>query len=231
MKRFYKEADIQRSGNGWRVTLDGRPVNTQGGAAQQVPTRALAQLLAEEWASQGDTIDPASFPMRDMADYAIDVVCQARDASIAKLLRYAETDTLCYRADPEEPLYRRQLDIWEPLVTSFEAREGVSLERVSGIVHRPQSETTLAQLRRRLELQDAFTLAALETMASLAASLCVALAALEPEADVDELWDAADLEEQWQAELWGRDELAEARRSGRREDFRRAARFARAALA
>ena len=33
-----------------------------------------------------------------------------------KLIGYAETDTLCYRADPEDALYRHQQDRWEPLV-------------------------------------------------------------------------------------------------------------------
>jgi chaperone required for assembly of F1-ATPase len=40
------------------------------------------------------------------------------------------------------------------------------------------------------------------------------------------LWDTAHLEEHWQAELWGKDAEAEARRARRRADFLAAARFA-----
>ncbi|ANY19932.1 ATP12 chaperone protein [Tsuneonella dongtanensis] len=226
MKRFWNDVSVVESDGGWRVALDGRPIRTQMGAAQVIPTRALADMLAAEWASQGEEIDAASFPLRDMADYAIDMVAGARDDTIDKLLRYAETDTLCYRADPDEPLWKRQQAVWEPLLTAFEAREGVRLERVSGIVHRAQPAETLACLRARLAALDPFTLAALEVMTSLAASLSVGLSALLPDADAEALWDAAELEEAWQVELWGSDALAEERRVKRRADFLRSARFA-----
>lgn len=231
MKRFWKDVSVDETDSGWRVLLDGRPIRTQaGGAPQLVPTRAAVGLLAQEWAAQGDTLDASAFPLRDMADYAIDSVAPDPDTTIETLVRYGETDTLCYRADPDEPLHKRQWEVWEPLVAAFEAREGVTLERVSGVLHRPQPEATLSELRRRLGNLDCFTLAALEVMTSLSASLCVGLSALDPAADAQALWDAAELEEAWQAELWGSDYLAQERRDKRRADFLRAHAFA-AALA
>ncbi|MGX7925332.1 ATP12 family protein [Tsuneonella sp. HG094] len=230
MKRFWKEVAVGEVDGGWRVTLDGRPIRTQAGAAPQVvPTRALAELLAAEWAAQGADIDPAAFASRDMADYALDEVAAAPEATIDKLLQYAETDTLCYRADPDEPLWKRQQAVWEPVLTAFEARESVRMERVSGIVHRPQPARTLAALRDRLSTLDPFTLAALEAMTSLSSSLAVALSAIEPDADIAALWAAAELEEAWQVEQWGSDALAQERRDKRAAAFAHAAAFARAA--
>ncbi len=231
MKRFWTEVTVEQVADGWRVLLDGRPIKTQGGKPQVVLTRSLAEMLSAEWSAQPDTIDPRRFPARDMADYAIDMVAPDRDAVVAKLLRYAESDTLCYRADPDEPLYKRQWQVWEPIVTRFEAREGVRLERVSGILHKQQPQATLAALRVRLQRLDPFTLAALEVLTSLSASLCVGLSVLEPAADVPGLWAAAELEEAWQAELWGVEPLAEERRLKRETDFMRAVQFARAATA
>lgn len=229
MKRFWKEVSVAEEEGGWRVTLDGRPIRTQGGAPQIVPGRALAEALAAEWRAQGEIVDPRSFPLRDMADLAIDRIGPDRAAQIASLLRYAETDTLCYRADPEEPLFRRQEQVWEPLVAAAEARGGLRFERVSGIVHRPQPAATLAALRERLEQQDNVTLAALATMAPLGASLIVALAALEEEADPVALFAAANCEEDWQAELWGADAEATKARAAREAAFVLAARFAKMA--
>ncbi len=230
MKRFWKEVTIEPEadpvGGGWRVMLDGRPIRTQGGAAQVVPTRALADLLAGEWKGQGEEVDPSAFPMRDMADYAIDMVSADPAGAVAKLLRFAETDTLCYRADRDEPLWKRQEAVWEPVLTAFEAREGVRMERVSGIVHKPQPAATLDRLRARLLTLDPFTLAALEALTSLSASLCIGLSALGPASDAEALWHAAELEEMWQVELWGSDALAEQRRVGRKADFLRAVAFA-----
>ena len=229
MKRFWRDVTVGEAAGGWRVLLDGRPIRTPRGAAQVVPNAVLAEAMADEWRAQGDEIDPALFRLRDMADYAIDVVASDRAALVKDLLAYAETDTLCYRADPDEPLYRRQLDVWEPLLAAFEAREGVRLERVSGVLHRDQPEASMAILRARLETLDPFALAGVNAMTALAASLCVALSALDPDADLDRLWQAASLEELWQAELWGVDEQAEARRARRGADFSAAAGFARLA--
>lgn len=228
MKRFYKDVSVGKTDLGWTIALDGRPLKTQGGQPQILPSEDLANMLAEEWRAQGEEIDLASFRYRDMADYALDVVAKDTSAPIEKLLGYAETDTLCFRADPEEALYRRQQEVWEPIVLGMEAREDVKLHRISGILHRPQTEETRARLQNRLEVLDPFTLAALEQTTSLAASLCIGLEALEPHADGEALWEAANLEEDWQAELWGRDEEAEERRAKRKRDFLAAIEFTRA---
>ena len=219
MKRFYKTVSIVEAEDGWRVLLDGRAIKTVGGRAQTVPSQALAQAMAEEWAGQGEEIDLTRFLYRDLADYTLDVIAADRQEAITALVPYAETDTLCYRADPEEPLFPRQQAIWEPILTSFETRHALRFERISGIIHRAQPAETLAALRARLEAADPFTLAALRNLASLAASLVIALEALEPAADVPTLWAAACVEEEWQADLWGRDWEAEERREKRAAAF------------
>lgn len=226
MKRFYKNAAATAAENGWQVTLDGRGIKTAMGAPQVVPNQTLAHALAAEWAAQGEEIEPAGFVLRDLADYAIDVVRADRDAAIANLLRFAESDTLCYRADPEDALFKRQQEVWEPLLRAAEARHGIHFQRVSGIIHRPQPSATLDTLRAYLEQQDDFTLAALTTLASLAASLTVAIAALAEGAEAETLWNVANLEEDWQAELWGEDTLAKERRDLRAAEFANAVHFA-----
>ncbi|MFM2371350.1 MAG: hypothetical protein RIS85_1072 [Pseudomonadota bacterium] len=226
MKRFYKEAAAVAVDGGFGVALDGRKIKTVGGRAQVVPTAALAEAMAAEWAAQGDEIDPALFMFRDMADYAIDVVAQDTSAVVADLVPYAETDTLCYRAEPDEPFAARQRLMWEPLLTATEARLDVAFVRVTGIMHKPQNPQAIAAMKAEIDRLDAFQLAALQNTTSLAASLIIGLAALANDADLDALWDAANLEEDWQAELWGKDEEALERRARRAAGFAAAARFA-----
>lgn len=230
IRRFYKAVTLAAQAGGWQVQLDGRGVKTVGGAAQVVPTEALGEALAAEWREQGETIDPKSLPLRDMADYAIDMVAPDPAAVASGLVAYAETDTLCYRADPDEPLHARQQAVWEPLLADFEAANGIALVRVSGVLHRPQPPKSLAALEARLRTLDPFVLAGVEAMTKLAASLVVGIAALDAQEPLA-LWQAASLEEEWQAELWGRDWEAEERRARRAADFLRACAFARMARA
>jgi chaperone required for assembly of F1-ATPase len=226
MKRFWREVTVEARDDGWQVALDGRRLKTAQGRPQIVPTRALAEELAREWRTQGEDIDPAGFALRDMADYALDIVTVDRADALRRIMAYAQGETLCYRAEPDEPLAARQRAVWEPLLKAAEQIHGVHFERAVGIVHRPQPAETLAALRARLETLDPFALAALQTLASLAASLVIGLAALEPGADGEALFAASNLEEDWQAEQWGWDWQAEAGRARRLATFTAAARFA-----
>ena len=226
MKRFWREVTLEPERGGWQVALDGRRVRTAQGGGQVVATRALGEALASEWRAQGEDIDPAGFAFRDMADYAIDIVAVDPADAIRRILAYAEGDTLCYRAEPDEPLAARQRSEWEPLLKAAEAAHGVKFERTVGILHRPQPTATLATFRAHLETLDPFALAALQTLASLAASLVIGLAALDPGADAEALFAASNLEEDWQAEQWGWVDDAEETRAKRLATFLGAARFA-----
>lgn len=231
MKRFYKTVGVKAAESGWQVMLDGRGVKTQAKRAQIVPSRALAEAMSGEWSAQGDEIDLKSFLFRDMADYAIDVIAPDPAVATSAILPYAGTDTLCYRAEPGEALHRRQSDLWEPLLIAAEARYDVRFERISGIIPRPQPAATLARMEGVITALDPFQLAALQTLTSLAASLVIGLAALEPQANAGALWDAANLEEDFQTELWGHDAEAADRRECRLASFKAAMRFAELASA
>lgn len=226
MKRFYRDVTVAEAAGGFGVHLDGRAIKTVSARPQTVPTRALAEAMAQEWAEQGDEINPALFLLRDMADFALDVVAPDPAAAIESLLPYADTDTLCYRAEPDEAFAARQRLMWEPLLAEAETRFGVRFVRIAGVIYKPQPPETLARLRDELAMLDAFSLAALRNTAGLAASLVIGLAALAPNADIDALWDAANLEEDWQAELWGKDWEAIELRAKRAAAFAAAARFA-----
>lgn len=226
MKRFYKDVDVRAEAGGWQVTLDGRGLKTQGGVPQIVPTRALADALAQEWAAQGETIDPAGFVLRDMADYAIDRVSNDPAIAIAAIMPFAETDTLCYRADEGDALRERQEEVWEPLVLAAEKALDCRFSRVTGITYAPNPAETRTRIAEDLAAMDGFTLAALQNLASLSASLIAGLAALDGGQDADTLFAAANLEEDWQAQLWGWEAEALSRRDARARGFALARDFA-----
>jgi len=229
VKRFWTEATLREADGGWRVWLDERPVKTRCGSPQVVPTQALGEVLRAEWANAPDEVQPDHFPMRDLADRALDTLSIERESVISRLLGFADGDTLCYRAEPDEAVARRQAKVWEPIVTGIEEDLGITLNRTHSITHRPQPEASHAAIRKRLEGENAFVLAGLDAAASLAASLCAALAGLKDDAEPQALWAAANLEEDFQTEQWGTDEEALARRNAREAEFIRALAFARAA--
>ena len=67
--------------------------------------------------------------------------------------------------------------------------------------------------------QDAWSVAALHVVTTLTGSALLALALAHGVRDADQVWAAAHVDEDWNAEKWGLDEEAIARRAARLRDF------------
>lgn len=219
MKRFYKTAEATPSDDGWSVTLDGRPIRTPAKRPLVVPTEALARAIADEWAAQGDELKPATMPLTGLANAAIDRVGTERLAFVDSLAAYTDGDALAYRADHPDDLVQRQAATWNPILDWAERHFDVEFELVQGVMHRPQPPATVARLRTALEALDDFSLTAMQPLVTISGSLAVALALLEGAIDEDAAWAAGQLDELYQAEKWGEDELAAKSRASRREAF------------
>ncbi len=221
MKRFWKTVTIVDGA----IELDGRPVRTPARAARLLPTPQLAEAVAEEWRSVGEELDPRAMPLTGLANAAIDQIAPNPAPFAADLARYGESDLLCYRAELPEPLVERQAAQWDPLLDWARTRYDVHFETTAGIMHRPQPPATIARLQEVVAALDPFRLAAFSPLVTISGSLVAALALLEGAADRETVWRAAQLDEDWQAEQWGEDELATRARDVRRADFDAAARF------
>lgn len=224
MKRFYTDSAIRATEGGWAVKLDGRPIRTPARAQLIVPTTALAQAIADEWAAQGQDIAPDSMPLTGIANAAIDFAAPGPASFAAPLAAYGESDLLCYRA-PEADLAAHQAVLWNPILSWAEGQYGVEFTLVSGIIHQAQPPATITALAAALARHNAFTLAALSPIVTISGSLVIALALAEQAFDEAVLWAAALCDELWQEQRWGEDSEAVAARSHRRKEWRAAARF------
>ncbi|WP_294330577.1 ATP12 family protein [uncultured Sphingomonas sp.] len=221
MKRFWKTVTIADGA----IELDGRPVRTPARALLTLPTPPLAEAVAEEWRGIGEEIDPRAMPLTGFANAAIDQIAPNPAPFAADLARYGESDLLCYRAELPEPLVERQAAHWDPLLDWARTRYDVHFETTAGIMHRPQPPATVARLQEVVAALDPFRLAALSPLVTISGSLVAALALLEGAATSETVWRAAQLDEDWQAEQWGDDDLATRARNVRRADFDAAVRF------
>lgn len=221
VKRFYRHADAVDG----EVRLDGRPVRTPGRRLLAVPSTALARAVADEWAAQGERIDPATMKLTGLANAAIDRVAPDPQPFAHGLAAYGESDLLCYRAEAPPALVERESERWDPILAWARRRFDVDFALVRGIVHRPQPRATLERLAHEVAIRSAFELAGLSPLVTISGSLVIALALAEGAIGVEPAWSAAALGEQWQAEQWGEDEQAAAALAARHRDFETAARF------
>lgn len=225
MKRFYTDVTVVAEDGRFAIRLDGRAVRTPARALLALPTSTLADAVAQEWRAQGDTVDPASMPMTGLANAAIDHVAPKPGVFAEGIAQYAQTDLLCYRADGPEALVARQAAAWDPLLDWAQARYDVAFAVTQGIIPVAQPPETLARLGAAVAACDPFTLVGLSTLVSLSGSLVCGLAIVEGGHDLDRVWQAAEIDEAWQVELWGEDVLAAAASARRTADFSMAGAF------
>lgn len=224
-KRFWKNASAVQVKAGHGVHLDGRPVRTPAKNALVLPTRAMAEAIAAEWAAQDVEVRPLSMPVTRAANAAIDRV-QPRKAEVAALIAaYGESDLLCHRADAPQALVERQAAAWDPLLDWAREALGAPLTPVCGVIPHDQPIASLQRLQAEVSRLDAFALTALHDLVGLSGSLVIGLAAMGEAHDLDELWEISRIDETWQAEQWGMDDEAVEVTAGKRRDFLQARRF------
>jgi chaperone required for assembly of F1-ATPase len=225
MKRFWNEVEVVREGDGWAIELDGRPVKTPARAELVVPTRALADAIADEWRSVEGEIDPRAMPLTGAANAAIDRVAPGRQAFAGGLARYAETDLACYRSEWPPELVSRQSQAWDSLLTWARRRYDVDFVTTSGLIHVPQPQAAIERLAHAVGELDPFRLAGLSPLVTIGGSLVAALAVLEKAVTAEAAWQAVSIDESWQLEQWGSDSEAQIALDARQRDFLAAARF------
>jgi len=225
VKRFWKQAVAVDGDDGWGVELDGKPLRTPARDPLTVPTRALAEAIADEWNAIEEQVDPGAMPLTSLANAAIDRVAPAKEAFAAGLAKYAEGDLACYRAEGPRELVRRQAESWDELLGWARRRFDLDFRTTCGLLHVAQPPPTVERLSHAVSALDAFRLAGLSPLVTIGGSLIAALSVLEGGSTAERTWDAVAVDDRWQLEQWGSDAEAEAALENRRRDFLAAANF------
>jgi chaperone required for assembly of F1-ATPase len=226
LERFYKEVQVRQDGEVYRIALDRHLLRTPAKADLALPSAALAEALAEEWRAQEARIDPRRMPLMTLISTAFDNIAPNRAQIVAETADYGGHDLLCYWAGEDQPeLLRRQRVTWQPILDWSEHDLRAPLSATQGVVSRAQPSTSLRALNDTVEAFDDLGLTALTLLTRATGSLILALAVARRRLTPAEAFEAALLDEIYQAELWGKDTEAAERRAGLKADMETAARF------
>lgn len=228
--RFYKDARAEPLGDGFALALDGCIAKTPAKRDFVVPTQALADAIVSEWRAQGEKIDFAAMPLTRLAFTAIDGVAGKIQAVIDDIVKYSETDLVCYRAAEPASLVDAQAAAWNPILNFAATQLGARFLCAEGVMFVEQPEAARAAIAALVAEAGAghkapFALASLSAMTVLTGSVLIALALTGGELNLEEAWAAAHVDEDFQARQWGEDREAIARRNLRFTDMAAAEKF------
>jgi chaperone required for assembly of F1-ATPase len=164
--------------------------------------------------------------MTRLANLAIDQAGEKSTDMAEEVCRYAASDLVLYRAGEPEGLVAEQAQHWNPVLRWARDELGANFILAEGINFVTQPDTALAAVR--VEVQDyppPFALAALASVTQLTGSALIALMLAHGKLTPIAAWNAAHVDEDWNARTWGEDREAAAKRALRLAEFEAAARM------
>jgi chaperone required for assembly of F1-ATPase len=221
-KRFYQKATVAAGPDGHEVRLDDRPIRTPARRLLALPSATLGEAVAAEWEAQRDLIDPANMPLTRLVNAIIDGVADSQAAVADEVKKYLASDLLFYRSVTPQGLGESQMEHWDPVLNWTRDALGANFRTGEGVIHVSQPEAALAAAGKAMPA-DPWLLGAVHVITTLTGSALLALAMLRDAITPDAAWQAAHVDEDWNMEQWGRDELALERRAFRLAEFQAAA--------
>ena len=221
-QRFYERAGASPIAGGYAVCLDHKSVHTPAGCVLAAPAAALAEAIAAEWEAQQGPINPAKMPLTRLANAIIDGVADSPGPVAAEIEKYLASDLLCYRAAGPRQLRERQARLWDPILDWARTALDADFVLGEGVVHVTQPERAIKAAAAAIP-GDPWRLGAVCTATTLTGSALLALALLRGRLSAEAAWQAAHVDEDWNIEQWGSDEMALERRAFRFAEFQAAA--------
>jgi chaperone required for assembly of F1-ATPase len=229
VKRFWDTADIQPAAEGHAILLDGKKMHLPEGTVLLVGPEPLARAIAAEWqaagGAKGGKMSFADTPLTRIAGTAQLRIAPNPAPTIEAIARYAESDLLCYRAEAPDALVHRQAREWQPWLDWAALTYDAPLRTTHGVAYVRQRPDSVAALGRAVAALDVLALAALGVAVPALGSLVLGLAVAAGRLDAATAHALGALDELFQAEAWGEDAEAAARRRAVAADIAVAARF------
>ena len=184
-----------------------------------MPTKTLANAIADEWGNQEGQIIPSTMPFMTLSSTAVDRVRPRSDDTIDEILSFLETDLLCYRAQEPDALVLEQNEVWQPLLNWCEGLIGSAFNVTSGIMPVSQVPTLVPSARKILRSYNHFELLGLHQFTSISGSAVIGLALLENHIELEAAYQASFIDDYFQINNWGDDADASLRIANRRREM------------
>ncbi|CAJ0835387.1 21865_t:CDS:10 [Entrophospora sp. SA101] len=189
LKRFWKNTSITKNQDGnYLIILDKRQLKTPGGSHLIIPKtkKYLALLIAVARAI--DVFD------KDVKE---------REKVITSLIKYLDTDTICYQEPFPESLVNLQKEHWDPLINWIQSTYNIEIKSTHSIIGIKQPIQSKEKLHSIINKFDGLKLAAFERATIISKSFIIGLGLVERKLSVEEAAKAARIETISQTMRWG----------------------------
>jgi len=218
MKKFYKEANVKKEDNKYKIFLDDNELKTPMKNDLFVSSEKLANKLMTEWNEQEDEVLPHSMPFNRYANSIIDRVAPNKKMVLDELIEYAQSDVICYRDGENSKLLKIQDEKWNPILDWFDKND-MHFEVTYDVFPIEQDKKSVNNFEAKLNELSLDKLSLLYFASAISKSTLLSFAFMNNKISAEELFELSLLEELWQAEEWGKEEEAEINREQIRNEI------------
>ena len=180
--------------------------------------------VAAEWERQRETIEPADMPLTRLLNSAVDGVSRTMAETRAEVLNMRAPTSSATAPRSRKSWPSAKPTAFDPVLRWAAETFGARFRLGAGVTHVEQPPQSIEAIRTAIEdFDDPVGLAALSVLTTLSGSALLALAIARGRLSPEEGWRAAHVDEDFQAERWGADAEARARREARWREFEAAA--------
>jgi chaperone required for assembly of F1-ATPase len=206
MERFYTDVTYAPRDWGFAILLDNRPVKTPAGKVMLAPgVEELAAEIRDEWADQEEVIDPKTMPLTQLVTTAQDRIAGREHEIKATLLKYLDTDMICYYTPEPEALKARQEQAWQPGHDWAVRTLGQAPATTTGLAALNQDEKLHEMAGHWLASLDHWHMTIVQLAASSTGSPLLAMAFCDGRLGSDDLYRARFVEDLYRAGIYDED--------------------------
>lgn len=202
MKRFYKFVSLGEGRKGHSVLLDSKPVKTPARNLLETPHQGLANAILQEWNGQGERIMLSEMPLTQLLSTRIDRVGTEREAMTEALMKYLDTDLICYPAALPPEMAAAQQAAWDPWILWFEREFGSRLETTTDLKALKQPAAAHEALLEYIEGLDDDHFTVLQVVTPLCGSVVLGAAFVQRALNPQQAFTCARVEENYKAGLY-----------------------------
>ena len=222
MKKFWETIEIKKvSSKEFYILLDNKKLNTPLKKELILSNHLMAKEVLKEWDQSSEIINTDDLVFYGLLSTAIDKVSEEKNSYINDLINFIDTDLICYRADNPIDLVSFQNKHWDPVIMLIEKYINTNVSIFKGVMPSQQSSKVHHRFKNLIvELSDV-QISVLHRITNLVGSVFLSLCILKKDLTNKQAFELSFLDELWQAENWGYEEDASAKRKKIRTELNR----------
>ena len=213
MKKFWKTVEVSElTTNSYQILLDKKILKTPMQNDLIFTNYRISYETSLEWDINSDELDTDEMIFFGIFSTAIDRIVNDRVLYINEIMKFVDTDLICYKADKPDELVELQNKHWDPILLIIKNYIGEEIEVFTGIMPRTQNIQVHNKIKKLIHNFSNIELSILHRLTNIIGSIFISLCVIKGDILKEHICQLYFLDELWQAENWGVEEEAAKKR-------------------